>query len=117
MRTSGEATGSHHDPLDAVIAAYLQQIEAGAVPDREALLTRHPELADGLREFFADFDRLDRQAGELHLPGIATEPSSDRPHVRYFGEHELLEVIARGGMGVIYKARQQSTGCTCARRR
>src|SRR5437660_7868259 len=109
MADASEPITSAGDPLDAIVAEYVQQVEAGAVPDREALLQCHPDLAERLRAFFADYDRLDRQAAELRLsadPNRTTDlpgPVIELPRVRYFGDYELLEVIAHGGMGVIYK--------------
>src|SRR5438105_11468768 len=105
MSSMPEPAPSVGDPLDAVIADYLQQVEAGVVPDRAALLAAHPELAERLRAFFADYDRLDRQAGELRLSADPNR-TADLPahvgapsHVRYFGDYQLLEEIAHGGMG------------------
>ncbi len=64
MTTPTDATESFSH-LDRVVAEYLQAVEAGAVPNRQELLDRHPELAEPLRAFFTDFDRIDLHAAPL----------------------------------------------------
>src|SRR5262245_56114046 len=94
--------------LDDLLAQYIAAEESGSTPDREALLAAHPQFADDLREFFANRDQMERLAEPLRGGSQAVRGSPPMGKVRYFGDYELLEEVAAGGMGIIYKARQRS---------
>jgi WD40 repeat protein/tRNA A-37 threonylcarbamoyl transferase component Bud32 len=109
MSSTRDDAANREQPLHAVIAAYLEAARAGQAPDRQELLSRHPDLAGELAAFFADHDQV------RHLAEVPTLPPTEPPApdvpggtVRYFGDYELLEKIAEGGMGVVWRARQVS---------
>jgi serine/threonine-protein kinase len=111
---------SREQRLNAIVAAYLLAAESGQPPDAQELLAQHPDLAGDLQAFLADHARMRqgvaplRSAEPVHadtvsvLPSNGSAPTVPLGKVRYFGDYELLEEIARGGMGVIFKARQVS---------
>src|SRR5262245_57124217 len=110
--------------LISVVTTYLQAQAAGLAPDRSALLDEHPDLATDLAEFFDAEDHIVAaaapiravarglvQASMARMGALISESRSRSPDpnvvrdLRTIG-FEVLEEIARGGAGLVYKARQ-----------
>lgn len=120
MTSDSNPQNEHEQRLQQILAEYLELAEAGNAPDRESFLARYPELADELAAFLDDRESIekfvapirDKKKTNVEIdPTIGTEESTPPERgevVRYFGDYELLEEIACGGMGVVYKARQVS---------
>jgi WD40 repeat protein len=117
MSPSPESPSTREQRVNEALAAYLEAAEAGRAPDRDAFLAGHPDLVDDLRAFLDDrecFAQAARHLGPAPVaaPTVASAPASTGEGVagtlRTFGDYELLEEIARGGMGVVYRARQVS---------
>jgi tetratricopeptide (TPR) repeat protein len=121
MATTHADPPSEHEDLDQVIVAYLEAVEKGETPDRALWLARYPELAPELAEFFADQDKVKPWTDPVHKvvqstkPADATQTFAEHRKIastvapaQSFGDYEALEEIARGGMGIVYRAWQVS---------
>ncbi|MGA2258143.1 MAG: serine/threonine-protein kinase, partial [Thermoguttaceae bacterium] len=129
MVQESSASSDRDGQVNEIISAYLEAVDAGQAIDRQEWLRRYPEFAAELEAFLADYEHVDRLAEALRpaaplvarvpservVSGVAKTMGSGQPAglsvgatVRYVGDYELVEEIARGGMGVVYKARQIS---------
>jgi hypothetical protein len=97
--------------LTDVLDHYLQALESGLPFGLDELSSEHPDLAEALEEYVGQLRSLHDAAGAF-TTASSTEPKDDdrQSGEKRLGDFRLIREIGRGGMGVVYEARQISLG-------
>ncbi len=93
--------------LAEVLEGYLADLELGRVPDAEELIARHPDLAGPIRAHLASLDFVYRATAPMR-PAVSARPETGEAAQRQLGDYSIVREVGRGGMGVVYEARQMS---------
>jgi eukaryotic-like serine/threonine-protein kinase len=101
------------DPILVELAdEYSRRTMAGETVDVDGLISAHPGLADAFKKLLPLMQGL---AEFLPVDGGSNGPTAEADaHTaaagKVFGEFQIVREIGRGGMGVVYEARQFNIG-------
>ncbi|MCA9259129.1 MAG: serine/threonine protein kinase, partial [Planctomycetales bacterium] len=101
-------SSSRSERLDVLLEQYAQLRRTGMAIDVDTYARQHPEFFDELRELLPAMELLEQHEGPHR---ISPETPADRGlpiSGSQIGDYEIVRELGRGGMGVVYLARQQS---------
>src|SRR5262245_38037572 len=105
---TGQLTADQKLRLVEALDQYLYSLEDGVPLDCGALVEQHPDLSTALRAHLQNLAGLHEIAAGFTPVLAQSGMSSAAADETRLGDYVLLRELGRGGMGVVYEARQVS---------
>ncbi len=101
------------DQLAQIMEEYLLSLEQGMPLELGRVAAKHPDLAEEIRSLSASLELLHfatqpMQVAKKQASGAPAAHGSETEETKRLGDFEIGPEIGRGGMGVVYNARQLS---------
>lgn len=94
--------------LDLAYGEARARAKLGFAVDADHYQQRFPSIAEPLSKQLELADWIHAPSVPERLPSLPHYPAVAKGMARRFGNYELVKQIARGGMGIVYEARQDS---------
>lgn len=97
------------EPFELLASQFVEELRGGKKPSVELYARRYPPHAKQIREVFPVLAMLENARIEKESESIRRHMPDRFPFTR-LGNCELVAELGRGGMGVVYKARDLDSG-------
>ncbi|HKB36453.1 MAG TPA: hypothetical protein VKD72_08370, partial [Gemmataceae bacterium] len=100
------------DPLGQIADEFVAAFRRGKRPSVEEFARRYPEYADDIRDMLPALVLMEQAKSGDDTSGQRRQAktSTTALPLSQLGDYRILREVGRGGMGVVYEARQLSLG-------